>query len=61
LWDQNSFDPAYETLPLDFFRPMVGRVFARRAYDSAHVQPGLRVALVNDELAQARLAEDRQP
>jgi predicted HD phosphohydrolase len=56
LWDQNSFDPAYETLPLEFFRPMVQQVFARRAYDAAHVQPGLRVALVNDKLAQ-----DRQP
>ena len=26
-YDQNSFDPAYETLPLDFFEPMVRRVF----------------------------------
>jgi len=27
-YDQNSFDPTYETLPLDFFEPMVRRVFA---------------------------------
>jgi len=27
-YDQNSFDPAYDTLPLDFFVPMVRRVFA---------------------------------
>ena len=27
-YDQNSFDPAYDTLPLDFFVPMVQRVFA---------------------------------
>ena len=27
-YDQNSFDPAYETLPLDFFEPMVRRLFA---------------------------------
>jgi predicted HD phosphohydrolase len=26
-YDQNSFDAAYETLPLDFFEPMVRRVF----------------------------------
>jgi predicted HD phosphohydrolase len=27
-YDQNSFDPAYDTLPLEFFAPMVRRVFA---------------------------------
>jgi predicted HD phosphohydrolase len=27
-YDQNSFDPSYDTLPLDFFEPMVRRVFA---------------------------------
>jgi predicted HD phosphohydrolase len=27
-YDQNSFDPEYENLPLDFFEPMVQRVFA---------------------------------
>jgi len=27
-YDQNSFDPAYDTLPVDFFVPMVRRVFA---------------------------------
>lgn len=26
-WDQNSFDPAYETLPLEFFEPYVARIF----------------------------------
>jgi predicted HD phosphohydrolase len=26
-YDQNSFDPGYDTLPLDFFAPMVRRVF----------------------------------
>ena len=28
-WDQPSFDPAYESLDLEFFEPMVRRVFAR--------------------------------
>jgi predicted HD phosphohydrolase len=27
-YDQNSFDPGYDTLPLDVFEPMVRRVFA---------------------------------
>jgi len=29
LYDQSAFDPAYESAPLDFFEPMVRRVFAR--------------------------------
>jgi predicted HD phosphohydrolase len=28
-WDQTSFDPEYDTLPLSFFEPMIDRVFAR--------------------------------
>ena len=28
-WDQPAFDPAYESLDLEFFEPMVQRVFAR--------------------------------
>jgi predicted HD phosphohydrolase len=28
-WDQASFDPNYETLPLDYFQPMIERVFSR--------------------------------
>jgi predicted HD phosphohydrolase len=34
-WDQSSFDPEYDTLPLDFFREMVREVFARDPYDKA--------------------------
>jgi predicted HD phosphohydrolase len=29
-WDQTSFDPDYDTLPLEHFAPMIDRVFARR-------------------------------
>ncbi len=29
LYDQNAFDPDYESEPLEFFEPMVRRVFAR--------------------------------
>ena len=28
-WDQCAFDPEYESLPLEFFEPMVKRVFGR--------------------------------
>ena len=31
-WDQSSFDPGYDTLPMDFFRPFVLEVFARGKY-----------------------------
>jgi predicted HD phosphohydrolase len=29
LYDQTAFDPAYDSAPLDFFEPMVRRVFER--------------------------------
>jgi predicted HD phosphohydrolase len=29
LYDQESFDPAYDSLDLEFFAPMVNRVFGR--------------------------------
>jgi predicted HD phosphohydrolase len=28
-YDQAAFDPAYDTLPLEFFEPMLRRVMAR--------------------------------
>lgn len=28
-WDQASFDPNYETLPLEYFEPMIDRVFTK--------------------------------
>ena len=33
-YDQNCFDPDYEPLPLDFFEPMVRRVFAARKHST---------------------------
>ena len=33
-WDQASFDPNYETIPLNNFAPLVGRVFSRTPYDN---------------------------
>jgi len=32
-WDQSAFDPDYDTLPLEFFEPMLREVFARTPYD----------------------------
>jgi len=31
-FDQMSFDPDYDTLPLEFFEPMVGRILSREPY-----------------------------
>ena len=33
-WDQASFDPNYETIPLESFVPMVGRIFSRTPYEN---------------------------
>ena len=37
-YDQNSFDPNYETKSIDFFVPMVEEVFARKPYDPAIIR-----------------------
>jgi predicted HD phosphohydrolase len=41
-WDQESFDPAYESLPLEFFEPIVRRIFAREPFrhDRANIRFG---------------------
>jgi predicted HD phosphohydrolase len=31
-WDQNSFDPDYDTMPLSAFEPMVRRILGRKAF-----------------------------
>lgn len=53
-WDQSSFDPAYDSLPLDFFRDMVREVFARVPYDPAIIRPGVRLPLQDQAVASAR-------
>ncbi|XAY79500.1 HD domain-containing protein [Sagittula stellata E-37] len=45
-WDQSSFDPDYDTLPLEHFEPMVVEVFSRKAYDKAVLQEGYVSRLV---------------
>jgi predicted HD phosphohydrolase len=32
-WDQTSFDPAYDTLPLEHFEPMIDRVFSKKLFE----------------------------
>ncbi|MFC2968832.1 HD domain-containing protein [Acidimangrovimonas pyrenivorans] len=56
-WDQASFDPDYDDLPLEFFAPMVERVFARKAYDPEAVREGARVALTDAAVAAERAAQ----
>jgi len=51
-WDQSSFDPGYDTLPIGFFVEMVRSVFARPPYDPAVIRPGAR-APVQDEATRA--------
>lgn len=53
-WDQASFDPNYDDLPLAFFAPMVEEVFARKPYDPDTVQSGARVPLANAQVAAQR-------
>lgn len=53
-WDQASFDPGYDDLPLEFFVPMVREVFARTPYDPEVIRPGAREPLVNPAVAQTR-------
>lgn len=31
-WDQEAFDPAYQSYPIEFFEPMVRRIFAREPF-----------------------------
>ncbi|MEM8663771.1 MAG: HD domain-containing protein [Pseudomonadota bacterium] len=53
-WDQASFDPGYESLPLEQFRPMVEEVFARDPYQPQIIAAGRRVPLHNPTLAASR-------
>src|SRR5215470_11562500 len=36
-WDQCSFDPDYRSEPLEFFEPLVRRIFARPPHDPRYV------------------------
>ena len=53
-WDQSSFDPDYPNLDIEFFRPMVEEVFARRPYDPDVIRSGYREPLHDPETAASR-------
>ncbi len=53
-WDQASFDPDYDNLPLGFFAPMVRTVFTRTAHDPDVVRAGVRLPLKDAETARQR-------
>ncbi len=55
-WDQASFDPSYDNLPLAFFAPMVEEVFARAPYDPDVIKPGVRAPLTDTATAAVRAA-----
>lgn len=55
-WDQSSFDPDYDMLPISFFAPMVRDVFARTPYDAAVTLSGLRAPLQDADVAAQRAA-----
>ena len=52
-WDQASFDPDYDSLPLSFFKPMVVEVFARQPYDSMIINAS-DLPLVDSKIAKVR-------
>ncbi len=45
LWDQSSFDPNYDTLPIEHFVDRVREVFARKPYDPDVTRTGAREPL----------------
>ncbi|MCA0434244.1 MAG: HD domain-containing protein [Proteobacteria bacterium] len=55
-WDQASFDPDYETLPLSFFVPLVRQVFARPPYKPETLQAGIKKPLYDPVVAKERAA-----
>jgi predicted HD phosphohydrolase len=52
-WDQVSFDPSYDTLPLEFFKPLVADVFARPAKDKRIINAAPQ-PLINSSIAENR-------
>jgi len=53
-WDQSSFDPVYQNLPIEFFAPLVREVFMRTPYDPDVLRAETRVVLVDESVAATR-------
>ena len=45
-WDQASFDPNYDSKPIEFFTDMVRSVFARAPYDPKVIRSGERAPMI---------------
>ena len=45
-WDQASFDPSYDSKPIEFFTDMVRSVFARTPFDPKVISKGARAPLI---------------
>ena len=45
-WDQASFDPNYDSKPIEFFTDMVRSVFVRTPYDPKVTRSGARMPLI---------------
>lgn len=44
-WDQASFDPDYDSEPLEFFEPMLREVFSRKAHSADVIRSGMALGL----------------
>lgn len=53
-WDQTSFDPDYNVLPMTLVAPMVPEVFSRPVYKDRIVMVGVKEALADDKVARER-------
>ena len=53
-WDQASFDPGYNSEPLNFFSDMVKEVFSRPPYENSIIKKNTRLPLVNKDISISR-------
>ncbi len=53
-WDQASFDPSYEAMPVEHFQPLVVEVFSREPYRPEFIAAGQRKPLVDPQVAAQR-------
>jgi predicted HD phosphohydrolase len=55
-YDQAAFDPDYESLPIDFFKPMLKRTFERTPYFWYPNHPKLGVVTIQDDVEEEDVA-----
>ena len=53
-WDQLSFAPAYPSLSLDYFKPLIMEVFRREAFSPNVLQHKIQVEMANERVATKR-------